>query len=288
MNENNKESREINEPQSTLKLNSDERKTLLKLFWRQNWLMFGINYVKMQGITYGWILQPMLKKIYGKDHDGYIEALKRNTAFFNTTPQMAPFIMGLTLAMEEENAKAPKSFDVSSINAVKVGMMGPLAGIGDSFFFGTLRVIATAIALGFTQTGSILGPLLFLLIFNVPGFFVRYYGGLLGYKLGNKYIQKAMASGLLSSITRAASIMGLIMVGALSYQMIKFGTVLHLDMNNQKLVLQNILDSIMPGLLPLGLVLGCFSLIRRRVSMITLLIGIFIFATILTLLGITG
>lgn len=273
---------------NALQVSKDERKTLLRLFWRQNWLMFGINYVKMQGITFGWVIQPMLKKIYGNDHKSYIEALKRNTAFFNTTPQMAPFIMGLTLAMEEENAKAPKTFDATSINAVKVGMMGPLAGIGDSFFTGTLRVIATAIALGFSQSGSFLGPLLFMIIFNVPGFLVRYYGALLGYKLGSKYIHKAMESGLLGVITRAASIMGLIMVGALSYQMVKFSTTLNLDMNNQKLVLQNILDSIMPGILPLCLVLGCFMLIRKKVGMVTLLAGIFIFATILTLLGVTG
>lgn len=288
MSDNSLKSNHFSDSDNALKLNNDERKTLLKLFWRQNWLMFGINYVKMQGITYGWILQPMLKRIYKKDHDAYIESLKRNTAFFNTTPQMAPFIMGLTLAMEEENAKSPETFDVSSINAVKVGMMGPLAGIGDSFFSGTLRVIATAIALGFAQNGSILGPLLFLLIFNIPAFFIRYYGALLGYKLGSRYIQKAMESGLLGTITRAASIMGLMMVGALSYQMIKFSTTLQLEMNSQKLILQNILDSIMPGLLPLCLVLGCFVLIRKKISMITLLIGIFIMATILTLLGVTG
>ena len=288
MSDNHQQLKSTTESKNALKLNSDERKMLLRLFWRQNWLMFGINYIKMQGITFGWILQPMLKRIYGQDRHGYIEALKRNTAFFNTTPQMAPFIMGLTLAMEEENAKAPKTFDVSSINALKVGMMGPLAGIGDSFFTGTLRVIATAIALGFTQSGSLLGPVLFLLIFNVPGFLVRYYGALLGYKLGSRYIQKAMESGLLGVITRAASIMGLIMVGALSYQMIKFSTTLQLEMNSQKLVLQNILDSIMPGLLPLFLVLGCFTLIRKKVSMVTLLIGIFVVAIVLTLLGVTG
>lgn len=273
---------------SILKLNREEKKAMWQLFWRQNWLMFGINYVKMQGIAYGWVLQPILKRIYGHDRDAYFEAMKRNTAFFNTTPQMAPFIMGLTLAMEEENARTPQTFDVSSINAIKVGMMGPLAGIGDSFFAGTLRVIATAIALGFAQSGSILCPLMFLLIFNIPGFLVRYYGAVLGYKLGGRYIQKAMESGLLNSITRAASIMGLMMVGALSYQMVNFSSTLQMEMGGQKLVLQNILDSIMPGILPLCLVLSCFALMRRKVGMVTLLCGIFALAIVLTLFGITG
>ncbi|WP_370297374.1 PTS system mannose/fructose/sorbose family transporter subunit IID [Rossellomorea marisflavi] len=272
----------------SIKLSAVEKKMLNELFWRQNFLMFGINYTRMQGISYGWVMQPLLKKIYKNDEEEYFESLKRNTAFFNTTPQMAPFIMGLTLSMEEEKSKNKEEFDADSINAVKVGLMGPLAGIGDSFFFGTLRVIATGIALGFSQAGNLLGPLLFLLFYNIPGFAVRYYGSVFGYKLGSKYIQKAMESGLLQSITKAATIVGLMMVGAMSYQMVKFSTIFTAKMGGQDFVLQDILDSIMPGLLPLSLVLGTFVLLRKKVNPIYILIGIFALAIVLTLLGITG
>ena len=137
------------------KLNNDDKKMMKSLFWRHLWILQGINWVRMQGITIAWILQPMLRKIYKKDDEAYWQAMKRHTVFFNTTPQMAPFILGLSLSMEEENAKDPKNFDAESINGVKVSLMGPFAGIGDSFFTGTFRIIATGLALGLCQAGNI-------------------------------------------------------------------------------------------------------------------------------------
>jgi PTS system mannose-specific IID component len=91
-----------------------------------------MNFTRMEGLSYGWALAPMLKKIYPDPHR-YMEALKRNSQFFNTNQHLAPFIMGLTLSMEKENAANP-NFDTSSINGIKVALMGPFAGVGDSFF----------------------------------------------------------------------------------------------------------------------------------------------------------
>lgn len=270
---------------SELKLSKDEKKMMRTLFWRQNLLMTGINYIRMQGMGYAWTLKPLLKKIY-KNEEEYYEALKRNSMFFNTTPQMAPFIMGLTLSMEEENANSNGEFDADSINAVKVGLMGPFAGIGDSFFYGTLRIIATGIGLGLAQAGNILGPILFLLVYNIPGFIIRYYGGVLGYKLGSKYIREATESGLLQSITKAASIMGLMMVGSMSYQMVKFSTTFKANIAGADFDLQKVLDSIMIGILPLSAVLVCFILLTKRVKPMYILFGIIILGFILTIMGV--
>lgn len=270
-----------------LKLSKDEKKIMRTLFWRQNFLMTGINYTRMQGMGYAWTIKPLLKRIY-KNKDEYYEALKRNSMFFNTTPQMAPFIMGLGLSMEEENVKSNGEFEADSINAIKVGLMGPFAGLGDSFFSGTLRIIATGMGLGLAQAGNILGPILFLLVYNIPGFIIRYYGGVLGYKLGSKYIKEATESGLLQSITKAASIMGLMMVGAMSYQMVKFSTTFQANIGGTNFDLQNILDSIMIGILPLSAVLVCFVLLNKKVKPMYILLGIIILGFVLTLLGICG
>lgn len=270
-----------------LKLSKDEKKMMRTLFWRQNFLMIGINYTRMQGMGYAWTIEPLLRKIY-KNKEEYYEALKRNSMFFNTTPQMAPFIMGLGLSMEEENVKSNGEFEADSINAIKVGLMGPFAGIGDSFFSGTLRIIATGMGLGLAQAGNILGPILFLLVYNIPGFIIRYYGGVLGYKLGSKYIKEAIQSGLLQSITKAASIMGLMMVGSMSYQMVKFSTTFQATIGGTNFDLQNILDSIIIGLLPLSAVLICFILLNKKVKSMYILLGIIILGFILTLLGICG
>lgn len=270
-----------------LKLSQDEKKMMNTLFWRQNFLMIGINYTRMQGMGYAYVVQPLLKKIY-KNKEDYYDAMKRNSMFFNTTPQMAPFIMGLGLSMEEENAKSNGEFDTDSINAVKVGLMGPFAGLGDSFFSGTLRIIATGIGLGLAQAGNILGPILYALIFNIPAFLIRYYGGILGYKLGSKYIKEATESGLLQSITKAASVMGLMMVGAMSYSMVKFTTTFQATIGGTNFILQKVLDSVLVGLLPLSTVLIVFSLLRKKVKPVYILLGIVILGFALTFLGITG
>lgn len=243
---------------------AEEKKLFRQLFIRQFQLLGSMNYTRMEGLSYGWTLAPMLKKIYN-DKTQYLEALKRNSQFFNTTQALAPFIMGLTLSMEKENA-SNKDFDTSSINAIKVGLMGPFAGVGDSFFYGVLRIISTGIAMGLCMQGNILGPILYLLTYNIPNYVVRYYGGVLGYKLGSKYIAEATESGLLSCITRSASIMGLMMVGAMSATMIKFPIIFKTTIAGQPFAIQEILDKICVGLIPLSLVLICLKMLNKKID----------------------
>lgn len=242
-----------------------EKKLFRQLFIRQFPLLGSMNFTRMEGLSYGWALAPMLKKIYANDPHRYLESLKRNSQFFNTNQHLAPFIMGLTLSMEKENAANP-NFDTSSINGIKVALMGPFAGVGDSFFYGVLRIIATGIAIGLASQGNPLGPLLFLLIYNIPSYLLRYYGGVMGYRLGSKYIAEATQSGLLSCITKASSIMGLMMVGAMNASMVKFTTTFKTTIAGQPFVLQEILDKICVGLIPLLLVLGCLKLLNKKVG----------------------
>ncbi|WP_213989236.1 PTS system mannose/fructose/sorbose family transporter subunit IID [Sodalis sp. dw_96] len=242
----------------------DEKKMFRQLFFRQFQLLGSMNFTRMEGLSYGWALAPMLRKIY-RDPHRYLDALKRNSQFFNTNQHLAPFIMGLTLSMEKENAGNP-AFDIASINGIKVALMGPFAGVGDSFFYGVLRIIATGIAIGLASQGNPLGPLLFLLVYNIPSFLIRYYGGMMGYRLGSKYIAEATQSGLLGCITKASSIMGLMMVGAMCASMVKFTTTYKTTIAGQPFVLQAILDKICVGLIPLLLVLGCLRLLNKKVS----------------------
>lgn len=266
-------------------LDKDEKKTISTLFWRNMWLIVGINWVRMQGIVVAWVLQPILRKIY-KDDEQYYAALKRHSMFFNTTPQMAPFILGLALSMEEENAKNPNEFDVDSINGIKVGLMGPFAGIGDSFFVGTFRIIATGISLGLCQQGNILGPVLFMIVFNIPAMLFRWYGGILGYKLGGSYIAKATESGLITSITKSAAIMGLIMIGVLSAQSVNFSFVFAPEIGGQIFNIQSYLDQILLGLIPVGCVLGFCHLLKKKVNPLLIIAAILVVSFALSFLGI--
>lgn len=273
------------------KLTHEERKLVNSVFWRSMWLMFCTSYTKQQGTTFGWTMIPYLEEIYGKGTDEFYQAMSRHQDFFNTTPGMSPFIFSMVVSMEKERKAAldaGKPFDDSSIESIKVALMGPFAGIGDSIYSGALRIIATGIALGFCQSGSWLGPILFALVFNIPNVLIRYFGAEYGLKLGNTYIAKALQSGAIKAFTKGFSVLGLIMTGAMTAQYVSFKTTFVADFGGTAFNLQGVLDQILPGLLPLVLTLGTFAYLRKKNKPVAAMIFMFAMSVVLTLLGICG
>ena len=244
-----------------------DKKTFRKVFWRSFLLQGSWNYINGAGVGALYMILPFIRKLYPNPEDKpqRVSALKRGMAYFNITPAIAPFPMGIAASMEEQNKKLA-DFDPSSINAVKGSLMGPLSGIGDSLFWGTIRVIAAGIVIGLAKAGNILGPILFLLIYNIPNLLARYYGLKYGYELGGDFIQKAYENGLLKIITKAAGILGMIMVGAMTYSTVTLKTILKFKMGSMTFNLQQILDQIMLGIIPLSVTLATFFLIRKKVS----------------------
>lgn len=273
------------------KLDKKERKLLWKLFWRSNYLMFCASYTKQQGITYSWVMEPFLENIYGKGTDAFYAAMARHQDFYNTNTGMNNFIAALTISMEEENKLATDNgtpFDETSISALKTALMGPLAGIGDSVYLSVIRVVATGVALGLSQQGNILGPILFLIVASIPNALIRWFGGVLGYKSGGAFISKAMKSGSFNAITKGCTVLGLIMTGAMTAQFVTFTTTFSQKIGGTEFNLQQILDSILPGLLPLTLTMLCFAYLRKHNRPVRALLTVFLIAIILTVLGITG
>lgn len=167
----------------TKQLTPEDKKDISRIYWRGFTVMNEMTYVRMQGPGFGWTIMPLLRKIY-KNDDDYYEALARHMQYFNTNPVFLPFIQGIVYSMEKENAKKPIDNIAESVQGLKVGLMGPLAGLGDSFFTGTWRVITTGIGLGLASKGNVLGAVLFFLLFHIPYFLVRYYSGFFGYSVG--------------------------------------------------------------------------------------------------------
>lgn len=201
-------------------LTEQKKKSIVRrLFTRVWWLMFCTSYTKQQGTSTVWQLEPFIADIYGKDTDEYYDALQRHQNFFNTTPMFASFIYAIVISMEYERKAAldaGEEFDDNSIEAIKVALMGPIAGIGDSIQLSCLRVIATGVAIGFSQQGSWLGPILFALVYNVPNQIIHWFCGSLGMKLGTGFITEAMASGKMQAFTKGFTVLGMIMVGAMT------------------------------------------------------------------------
>lgn len=270
----------------TKSISPEERSFLKKAFWRSATLYAAVSPAKQGASGFCYSMMPCINHFY-KDSEKKKQALSRSMSYFNTTIPCSTFIMGLVASREKENSQK-EEFDTNSINAVKSSLMGPLAGIGDSIFWGVLRVIAAGIAVSMGQSGNLLAPIVFLLLFNIPSILVRYYGTFLGYKLGSEYIQKVYASGLMGILTKAASIVGLIMVGGMTAQMVTFTSKIEVSMNGASILnLQSMLDQIFVGIVPLGITLLCYYLLKKKnMSINVLIIGIIVLSILVSVLGI--
>lgn len=253
-----------------------------KVFWRSFPLQASFNYERMQNVGFCYSLLPILRKLYPNKED-LSAALKRHLSFFNTTPQVVTMITGACVAMEEENSKAEQEgahIDMESVTALKAALMGPVAGIGDSFFWGTFRVIAAGVGCGLASQGSILGAILFLLIFNVPALLARWYGLKLSYKSGVGFIDSMQESGTISLLTECAKVLGLCVVGAMIASMVSFATPLVITIGDASVELQAIFDQILPCILPLSLTFVCFGLLKRGVKTTSIMFGIIVLSII--------
>lgn len=241
------------------------KKDLRKTFWRSFTMEWAWNYERQMNLGYAYSMTPALKKIYKGKKDELASAYKRHLEFFNVTPWLSTFPLGISIAMEEQNALNP-DFDSDSINNIKVALMGPLSGIGDSFFWGTLRVIATGIGTSLALQGNILGPLLFLLIFNVPAILARYYGLYAGYNIGAQFIEKVQKTGLMDRLSYGASVLGLGVVGAMVATMVTLKMPLKIGSGADATSITGIFNGIVPGILPLLFTFFIFWLNNKGVK----------------------
>ena len=263
------------------------KKDLRSLYLCSWTIMCSWNYERQMHLGFMFGMAPILDKLYKNKPEEKKAAYRRHMEFFNCTPQMTGFIMGLAASMEEQNVKSEDgSFQADSISMVKTSLMGPFSGIGDSFFQGTLRIITFGIGLSFAQQGSVLGPILAVLLFAIPSILFGYYGTVLGYESGNKYLTKLYQEGIMDRVMQFASIVGLAVVGGMVASMVSITTPLTFTTGGTELVLQDMLDFIIPKLLPLVFTLGIYGLIQKKVNTNVLLLGIVICGIILGALGI--
>lgn len=258
----------------------EKKITKSDFFWtfvRSNFAQGSWNMERMQALGYCFGMVPIIKRLYeGEERK---EAIKRHLEFYNTQPFVTAPIIGITAALEEQKANG-KDIPASVINGIKVGMMGPLAGVGDPIFWGTLRPITAALGASLALTGSIGGPILFFVLFNAVRLAVRWYGIKYGYTKGTDVVQD-VAGNKLQKLTEGASILGLFVMGALVNKWTSVNipvVVSQITMQDGKVVtttIQTILDQLMPGLIPLIMTFACMSLMKRKVNAIWIIFGLF-------------
>ena len=262
-------------------------KTLKKVYNRHYQLLGCFNYERQMSTGYAWTMMPAIRELYGEDEAKMKAGVKRHLEFFNCATTPSPFIIGITCAMEEQCASAPDGeFDVASINSVKAALMGPLAGIGDSFFFNCYRVIIAGLCIGLSANGSLLGVILFVLLYGCLLLVYKYIFLTAGYRYGTSLITEAFERGIVPLITEAAGILGAIMVGALIAQNVSIKIALQPVIGGATIDFQGMLDSIMPGLLSLLLWGWSFSRVQKGWSPTKLIFMIMGACVVLAFFGI--
>ena len=232
-----------------------DKKTLNKMVWRSLNLQGSFNYERMQAAGWLYCILPGLEKIH-TDKDDLSISMQHNLEFFNTHPFLVTFVMGIVLSLEQQKA------DINTIRAVRVAAMGPLGGIGDALFWFTLVPITAGITANMAINGSIAGPILFLLIFNIVQMALRFFLMNWSYELGSKAIEILTANA--KEFTRAASMLGVFVVGALTSNYGGTTVALTIENGDSPIVIQSILDGILPKLIPLGITLGLYFLIKKK------------------------
>ncbi|MBO0470363.1 PTS mannose/fructose/sorbose transporter family subunit IID [Enterococcus sp. DIV0242_7C1] len=284
------------------------KKDRLAVAWRSTFIQGSWNYERMQNGGWAFSMIPAIKKLY-KTKEDRSAALKRHLEFFNTHPYIASPILGVTLALEEERANGAPVDDVA-IQGVKVGMMGPLAGVGDPVFWFTVRPMLGALGASLAMGGSILGPIIFFVAWNLIRWAFMWYTQEFGYKAGSK-ITEDLSGGLLQDVTKGASILGMFVLAALvqrwvSIKFLPIVSTVKLDKGayiewdklpaggegiksafeqvnsgmalsaNKVTTLQDNLDQLIPGLAALLLTFLCMWLLKKKVSPIIIILGLFV------------
>lgn len=255
------------------------KKDLINIFIRSNFLLGSFNFERMQAIGFCVSLLPALRKVYKDDKPAMAAAMKRHLEFFNTQPFLATPIMGITAAMEEKKANGADISD-QTISGVKVGLMGPLAGVGDPIFWGTLRPVLAALGAGIALTGSIMGPLIFFLVFNAIRLATNWYGVMYGYSKGTELVDE-MGGNKMRFLTEGSSVLGLLVMGALvaKWTTVNMPLVLSSYTNSAgeqvTTTVQTILDSLIPGIVPLLMTFACMWLLRKNVNPLIIILGLF-------------
>ncbi|SDK26753.1 PTS system mannose/fructose/sorbose family transporter subunit IID [Streptococcus gallolyticus] len=298
-----------------LQLSKSDRQ---KVWWRSTFLQGSWNYERMQNLGWAYALIPAIKKLYTSKEDR-AAALERHLEFFNTHPYVAAPIIGVTLALEEERANGAE-IDDTAIQGVKIGMMGPLAGVGDPVFWFTVRPILGALGASLAMAGNIVGPLLFFFGWNIIRMAFLWYTQELGYRAGSE-ITKDLSGGIIQKITKGASILGMFILAVLVERWVSITFTVDLpatklsegayiefpkgNVTGEQLkgilgdvasglslsaektnTLQAQLDSLIPGLMGLLLTFLCMWLLKKKVSPITIIIALFIVGIVARFFGI--
>lgn len=263
---------------------------VLKAFWK--WTFFSHSNYNYERLQASGILQSMShipEKLYPDNPEEQKKFMKRHMSFYNTEPHFGGIINGMVLAMEEERANGAE-IDDEAINSIKTGLMGPMAGIGDTLWQGTLQPIALAIGISIASGGNPFGTLIFILIMCAVMFPIAYFMYMKGYTTGKTGVEAVLSGGKMKQLIAAASIMGAMVLGSLTANYVTCTSNFVIKLGEASLALQtDILDKLLLGGVPLGITMLTFYLLKgRQMKSTTVMLILAIIGLVLGATGIMG
>lgn len=227
-----------------------------------------VSFDRMQALAFGYSMNPVMRKIYKDKPEELKEAMKRHTSMFNTNCDWGSIIHGITISLEEQRALGHEDeISPEMIQSLKLGLMGPLAGIGDSVDQGIVATIPLAIFVPMAQAGSVIAAFFPAIIYVAWSYIWSWTLFKKGYTLGKNSVLEILHSGAIKKVIDIASIVGLFMIGCLSASYVKVTTILEFASgaaDGATTTVQSILDGILPNLLPFCVVMGMYLYITKR------------------------
>ncbi len=264
--------------------NKITKKDLNRVFWRMQLLNVTNNYESMQAIGFLSSFVPILERLYGdKPKEQKVAAMKRHLQFFNSHVNSDALILGVAAAVEESTSEEEKETVVS----VKTGLMGPLAGIGDSVLKFTWLPICGSIGASLALGGNPIGPILMFLLYNIVNIATKYYGIHLGYEKGMSLLNGSETN-ILQRLANMANIVGLMVIGGLIASSVKIKVALEFGAGENVILLQDLFDKVMPGLLSLLATVVIYKILKKTNGKHAplLILGTMIVCIILVTLGV--
>ena len=260
------------------------KKDLNKMYLRANMQNLTLNYERMQALACLYQITPALKKIYADEpKEERVKAIQRHLEFFNTMPSFAAPIMAMSAAMEASQKNAAGGV----VSGLKVALMGPLAGLGDSLIWFTLAPITIIIGCSYAAEGNPLGLVIAFVVFNAINQAIKYFGIHAGYNQGVKLLERIRDEKMLQRFSKMAAIVGLMLVGSLTPLLVELKLALEVAMDEDVISVQEfILDNLFPGLLPLLLTLGIYRLLKKGTNPIIILLIAIVITIVLVALGV--
>jgi len=277
-------------------------KKLTKKDVLKSWLRYyavtevGNSYERLTALAFGFGMAPVLEKLYGDNEEELKKAYARHVSFYNSEGTWGSLILGISMALEEEHANELVQKDADEVDTdsfsdmitnIKVGLMGPLAGIGDSIDMGTVRPIILSLFIPLAAAGSMLGGIGPLALFGIYMTVLAYFLVTKGHSLGRDSVATVLQSGAISKLIDSAGVLGLFMMGALSSSYVKLSTILSITTEGGTFALQDTLDKMLPKMLPLCAVFLIYFYIKKRGPKYLRIVGaIIVLSLLFSFLGI--